>query len=131
MIQLLRGGQAEYLNIPNYDTVETDGLSKEWNYKKIWLNPPFTLKFEFLEKAVETYKKYNNDIYILFPIESTTTKRWYSIMKDIKFKMYIPSYRLGFIVNGEQYHSGAFGIVVLHLSDKYNIELLDDIRKDQ
>lgn len=50
-------------------------------------------------------------------------------MKDIKFKMYIPSYRLGFIVNGEQYHSGAFGIVVLNLSDKYNIELLNDIRK--
>lgn len=56
--------QAEYLNINNYDTIETDGLTKEWNFKKIWLNPPFTKKFEFLEKAVKTYKKYNNDIYI-------------------------------------------------------------------
>ena len=57
--------QAAYLNINNYDTEETDGLTKEWNYKKIWINPPFTIKFEFLKKAVETYKKYHNDIYIV------------------------------------------------------------------
>lgn len=66
--------QASYLNIINYDTEETNGLLKDWNYKKIWNNPPFTLKFEFLQKAVETYKKYHNEIYILFPIESMTTK---------------------------------------------------------
>lgn len=56
--------QAEYLGIKNYDTEESDGLSKEWNYEKIWINPPFTKKFEFLQKAVETYKKYNIYIYI-------------------------------------------------------------------
>lgn len=121
--------QANYLNILNYDTIETNGLTKDWNYKKIWLNPPFTFKFEFLNKAVETYRKYNNDIYILFPIESMTTKRWYDIMKDIKFKMYIPNWRLGFIVNNKLYNSGAFGVVVLKLQSDYDIELIEDIRK--
>lgn len=122
--------QAEYLGIENYDTEETDGLIKEWNYEKIWINPPFTKKFEFLSKAVEAYKKYNSYIYILFPIESTTTKKWYDIMKDVKFKMYIPSYRIGFIVDGKQYRSGAFGCCVIRLQDKYDVELIDDLRKE-
>ena len=42
--------QAEYLGIPNYSTIETDGLKSYWvGYKRIWINPPFTRKFEFLE----------------------------------------------------------------------------------
>ena len=57
--------QAKYLGINNYDTIETDGLIQDWNFKKIWINPPFTKKFDFLSKAVETYKKYKNDIYIV------------------------------------------------------------------
>ena len=57
--------QAEYLGIKNFDTIETNSLTKEWNYKKIWLNPPFSNKFEFLDKAVNEYKKYKNDIYII------------------------------------------------------------------
>lgn len=117
--------QAEYLNINNYDTEETNGLIQDWNYKKIWINPPFTMKFDFLKKAVDTYKKYRNDIYILFPIESMTTKKWYDIIKDTKFKMYIPDYRIGFIVNNKEYKSGAFGIVVLKFQNSYDIELID------
>ena len=41
-----------------------------------------------------------------------TTKRWYDIMKDIKFKMYIPNWRLGFIVNNKLYkvQVGAYSI---------------------
>lgn len=96
--------------------------------QKIWINPPFTLKFEFLQKAVETYKKYHNEIYMLFPIESTTTHKWYEIMKDTKFKIYIPCYRLGFIVDNKLYRAGAFGVVVLKFQDEYDIELIEDIR---
>ena len=64
-------------------------------------------------------------IYILFPIESMTTKKWYDAIGDVKFKMYIPDYRLGFIVNNKLYRFGAFGIVVLKLQDHYDIELLE------
>ena len=117
--------QSKYLGINNYDTEESNGLISEWNYNKIWINPPFTKKFEFLNKAVETYKKYGNEIYLLFPIESMTTKKWYEIMKDIKFKMYIPNYRIGFIVGGQEYRSGAFGIVIIKFQDKYDIELIE------
>lgn len=54
--------KAKEFNIVNYDTIETNGLLSDWSkYKSIWINPPFTLKHEFLKKAVETY---TNGIYI-------------------------------------------------------------------
>lgn len=68
-------------------------------------------------------------IYILFPIESMTTKKWYDTIDNVRFKMYIPCYRPGFIVDNKQYHAGSFGIVVLKLQDNYDIEIIKDIRK--
>lgn len=56
--------KAEEFGIKNYDTIETNGLLSDWTkYKKIWVNPPFTIKHEFLKKAVEAYKA-DNTIYI-------------------------------------------------------------------
>ena len=67
--------------IGNYDTIETDGLKADWTkYKRIWINPPFTLKHEFLKKAVETYAQTKADIYILFPVEFITTKRFHEAL---------------------------------------------------
>lgn len=71
--------KAEEFGVINYDTIETDGLSKDWTqYKRIWINPPFTIKHEFLKKAWETYQVAKNEIYILFPIEFITTARFYN-----------------------------------------------------
>lgn len=65
--------------IKNFDTIETDGLSKDWTlYNRIWINPPFTIKHLFVLKAWETYQKAKNDIYILFPIEFITTARFHN-----------------------------------------------------
>ena len=73
--------KAEEFGVLNYDTIETDGLSKDWTkYKRIWINPPFTRKHEFLEKAFQTYREVKNEIYILFPIEFMTTIRFHNIV---------------------------------------------------
>ena len=53
-----------------------------------------------------------------------TTKKWSNIIKDIKFKMYIPDYRIGFIVDNKEYSSGAFGVVILKLQNNYDIEII-------
>lgn len=75
--------KAEEFGIKEYDTIETDGLKADWTkYKRIWINPPFTIKHEFLKKAVETFEKTRADIYILFPIEFITTKRFHDILKE-------------------------------------------------
>ncbi len=74
--------KAEEFNIQNFDTIETDGLSKDWTqYKRIWINPPFTRKHEFVVKAWETYQRAKNEIYILFPIEFITTARFHNSVR--------------------------------------------------
>jgi len=63
--------------VKNFDTIETDGLIQNWtSFKRIWINPPFTRKHEFMAKAWNTYQKAKNEIYILFPIEFLTTARF-------------------------------------------------------
>lgn len=74
--------KAKEFGIDNFDTIETDGLSRDWTqYKRIWINPPFTRKHEFLKKAQETYDKVKNEIYILFPIEFLTTQRFQNVCR--------------------------------------------------
>ena len=72
--------KAQEFGVANFDTIETDGLLADWTkYKRIWVNPPFTRKHEFLAKAQETYSLVKNEIYILFPIGFLTTKRFHDI----------------------------------------------------
>ena len=69
--------RAKMFGIANYDTIQTDGLKTDWTqYNKIWVNPPFTKKFEFLEKAIKAKKH----VYFLIPIETMTTKKFHDIM---------------------------------------------------
>ena len=116
--------KAEDLGIPNFDTIETDGLSKDWTkYKRIWINPPFTRKHEFMTKAQETYDIAKNDIYILFPIEFLTTQRFKNACNG--GKIYIPDGRINFQSGlGKIGKSPAFGSVVMKLEDKPSVEFI-------
>lgn len=76
--------KAAEFGIKDFDTIETDGLSKDWTkYTRIWCNPPFTRKHEFFKKACETYRQTHADIYFLFPIGFTTTKRFHEILGEL------------------------------------------------
>ena len=103
--------------IEHFDTIETDGLKADWTkYKRIWINPPFTIKHEFLKKAVETYKNVKNEIYILVPIEFLTTKRFHTIMDKINYLLYIPNKRIVFEsgLNKKLSHT-SFGTVIIKI----------------
>lgn len=119
--------KAKEFDIKNYDTIETNGLTKDWTiYKNIWINPPFTEKHKFLEKAYQTYKIARNNIYILFPIEFITTKRFHNIAKNVGGKIYIPSGRINFESGlGKKSKSPAFGSVIMKIQDNWEIELID------
>ena len=110
--------------VPNYDTIETDGLTKDWTqYKRIWINPPFTRKHEFLVKAWETYQKAKNEIYILFPIEFITTARFHKSVGG--GRLFVPSGRINFESGlGKKGKSPTFGSVVMKLQDTFEIELI-------
>ena len=116
--------KAQEFGVLNYDTIETNGLKKDWTqYKKIWINPPFTDKHIFLSKAWETYQNCKNDIYILFPIEFITTARFHNIVNG--GKLYIPNGRINFESGlGKKGKSPAFGSIVMKLQDKWDIELI-------
>jgi len=116
--------KAEEFEIPNYDTIETDGLLQDWKkYKRIWINPPFTRKHEFIAKAWETYQKAKNEIYILFPIEFLTTARFHNFVGG--GKLFIPNGRIAFESGlGKKSSSPAFGSVVMKIQDTFEIELI-------
>jgi phage N-6-adenine-methyltransferase len=116
--------KAEDLGIPLFDTIATDGLQQDWTkHKRIWINPPFTRKHEFMVKAWETYQKVKNEIYILFPIEFVTTARFHNSVGG--GKIFIPSGRINFESGlGKKGKSPAFGSVVMKLQDKWEIELI-------
>ncbi len=120
--------KAKEFGITTYDTIETDGLKQDWTkYKKIWINPPFTEKHKFLEKAYKTYLEnpYIN-IYILFPIEFLTTKRFYEITKNVGGKLYIPGGRIPFESGlGKKGKSPAFGSIILKVQNKWEVEIID------
>lgn len=109
--------QAKRLNIPNYDTIDTDGLKADWTqYKRIWINPPFNIKHLFWEKACETYAKCKNEIYFLCPIEFLTTKRFHDSLnkRELNIHIALPNGRIKFISGGGQgERSPAFGSVVI------------------
>lgn len=119
--------QAEYLEIPNYDTKETDGLQSDWcKYKKIWVNPPFDKKHLFFNKAIETYKKAKNEIYFLCPIGFLTTSRFFNAKNGIGIKIFIPSGRIKFKSgDGLKEQSPAFGSIIIKIQDTNDIEFVD------
>lgn len=117
--------KAEEFDVSNYDTIETNGLTKDWTaYNRIWLNPPFTNKYAFLKKAVETYNIAHNTIYILFPIEFLTTAKFHEL--HCRGKIFIPKGRINFESGlGKQGKSPAFGSIIMKLDDVNSVEYID------
>ena len=120
--------KAKEFGIECYDTIETNGLTKDWTkYKRIWINPPFTDKHKFIKKAYDTYRENPYIyIYILFPIEFLTTSRFYQCSEGLGGKLYLPSGRIKFESGlGKHSSTPAFGSVVLKIQDKWELELFD------
>ena len=110
--------KAEEFGIPNFDTAETDGLKSDWTrFYRIWINPPFTRKQEFLKKAVETFWQTKADIYVLLPIEFLTTKSFHDILRPWGGVVYVPNGRIKFESFETKASSPAFGSCVMKLAD--------------
>ena len=117
--------KAKEFNLKNYDTIETNGLTRDWTqFKNIWINPPFTMKNEFLIKAIETYKKAKNNIFILLPIQYLTTKKFHEL--NCHYKVFIPKGRINFESGaGKKGKSPVFGSVILKLEKNNSIEFIE------
>ena len=66
----------ENSKLPRFWTPEQDGLSKPWSYKRVFCNPPYSQKTEWIQKAVYEVKERGCTIVVLLLPASTDT-RWF------------------------------------------------------
>lgn len=91
-----------------------DGLSKEWNYKTIYINPPYgadrnrgtTIK-DWLRKCYESNEKYKSEILALVPVATNTTHWKHYVFGKAEAICFLYDTRLKFLVNGSTDNKGA------------------------
>ncbi len=93
---------------------ETDGLHKEWNFKTIYINPPYgadrerktTIK-DWLSKCAYSHKVYGAEIIALIPVATNTTHWKEYIFGEADAVCFLYDTRLRFLVNGSTDNKGA------------------------
>lgn len=92
----------------------TDGLIEDWDYPKIYINPPYgsdrerktTIK-NWLTKCALTHKKYNSEILALIPVATNTSHWKQSIFGQATAICFLYDTRLKFLENGLDVGKGA------------------------
>jgi phage N-6-adenine-methyltransferase len=91
-----------------------DGLSETWN-GVVFMNPPFSTKNEWLEKAVEESTREGVDtIYALTPDSTDTISWWHEYIAENATVTWFPRGRINYIDpdTGEQATGVSFGSAV-------------------
>jgi hypothetical protein len=97
-----------------YMLPENDGLSETWNFRTIYVNPPYgadrirgtTIK-NWLRKCVEAHKKYGSEVLALIPVATNTAHWKYYIFGEAASICFLYDTRLKFIINGDDDNKGA------------------------
>jgi len=93
---------------------KNDGLIEEWNYRTIYINPPYgadrergtTIK-DWLKKCYEANKKYHSEILALVPV-ATNTGHWKQYVFGRASAMcFLYDTRLKFLIEGSTNNKGA------------------------
>ena len=91
-----------------------NGLTESWNYKTIYVNPPYgadrerntTIK-DWIKKCACTYEQFHSQIIALVPVATNTTHWKYYIFGSAKAICFLADTRLKFLVNGSEENKGA------------------------
>jgi hypothetical protein len=97
-----------------YILPRNDGLSETWNFKTIYVNPPYgadrirgtTIK-NWLKKCVEAHKKYGAEVLALVPVATNTAHWKYYIFGEAASICFLYDTRLKFIIDGDDDNKGA------------------------
>ena len=97
-----------------YMLPENDGLSETWDFKTIYVNPPYgadrirgtTIK-NWLKKCAGSYKKYGSEILALIPVATNTAHWKYYIFGEAAAICFLYDTRLKFLINGDDDNKGA------------------------
>jgi len=91
-----------------------DGLKCDWNYKTIFVNPPYgkdkerkTSIKDWLYKCVEANEKHNSEVLVLIPV-ATNTSHWKKyVFPKATLICFLNDTRLRFLENGQDVGKGA------------------------
>lgn len=90
-----------------------DGLSKEWNYKTIFVNPPYgndkekkTSIKDWICKCYKSHKEYGSEILALIPV-ATNTRHWKEYIFGKASICFLFDTRLKFMIDGSIDNKGA------------------------
>jgi hypothetical protein len=97
-----------------YILPENNGLSHEWNFGTIYVNPPYgadrirgtTIK-DWLRKCAGSHKKYNSEILALIPVATNTAHWKHFIFGEATAICFLYDTRLKFIIDGDDDNKGA------------------------
>lgn len=105
-----------------------DGLKESWNFKTIFINPPYgkspetkTSIYNWIQKGAKANEEYNSEILYLIPV-ATNTKHF----KDLIFKSacgicFLNDTRLKFSSEGVEDKKGApMSCCIVYFGDNYN-----------
>jgi len=97
-----------------YMLPQNDGLAENWNFKTIYVNPPYgadrirgtTIK-NWLKKCADAHKKYGSEVLALIPVATNTTHWKYYVFGEAASICFLYDTRLKFIINGDDDNKGA------------------------
>ncbi len=111
-----------------YRLPEKDGLKESWNFKKIYVNPPYgadrkrgtTIK-NWLAKCVIANRDYSSEVIALVPV-ATNTGHWkQSVFGKATAICFLYDTRLKFLINGIEEKKGApMACAMVYWGKKYN-----------
>lgn len=102
------GAQREY-RLP-----EHDGLAESWDYRRIYVNPPYGTDWtrgtkikQWLAKCAEAHEKFGSEVLALIPIASNTSHWKQHIWGRASAIAFLYDTRLRFLVDGKDSGKGA------------------------
>jgi hypothetical protein len=111
-----------------YVLPEHDGLRQSWNYKRIYINPPYgadrargtTIK-HWLRRCAEAHRRFGSEVLALVPV-ATNTSHWKEYVWGAAAGVcFLYDTRLRFLVNGRDVGKGApMSCAMVYWGDKYD-----------
>ena len=115
--------------LTEYRLPEHDGLKETWNFKTIYVNPPYgadrnrgtTIK-DWLAKCCKTYNEFNSEIIALIPVAPNTTHWKKCIFGQASAICFLYDTRLRFLVDGADTGKGApMACCLIYWGNNYNL----------
>lgn len=114
--------------LTEYRLPEHDGLKQTWNFKTVYVNPPYgadrnrgtTIK-DWLAKCCQTYNEFNSEIIALIPVAPNTTHWKKCIFGQASAICFLYDTRLRFLVDGIDTGKGApMACCLIYWGNNYN-----------